>query len=552
MKATAVVRISLLIVAALGSIAAVAQTLPHFQHIVLVIQENRTPDNLFGASPSRTPCGGEYEFEQGVDIQDGGYDLYSKTVRCLTSERLATCWGVNHGPSDWNTQADIQLGSPGMDKACFNNLFTPGPGCAAPPACPQYTFVQKSDVQPYFDIAMNYGFANYMFATNQGPSMPAHQFLFSGTSAPTPPGDVNNYYLDFVADNGNFGGDSGGFNPPAGCRDVARNFPTLVDYTGIQLGLQYGSCYDHPTLTDQLERHNPPITWRYYAANFGTIWTAPNAIYHLCYLANTPEGAPCNSPDWFQNMSFENTAGISIPVLNDIANCQLQQVSWVTPDERWSDHAGGGGRENSNGNDGGPSYVASIVDAIGTSPCSDNVNGQNYSYWKDTAIFIVWDDWGGWYDHVAPPKVMRSSDQQHDCDFNGESWGCGYVYGFRVPLLVVSAYTPSGYVSGAYPNPGMTDKKYVHDFGSILRFIENNFALNYIDFPNPYYADYNAPDNVNGNLPLSDFFTISPSSPRNFVYISPSASYPSTFFTGYFANHPAELPIGPDGGADED
>jgi phospholipase C len=80
---------------------------------------------------------------------------------------------------------------------------------------------------------------------------------------------------------------------------------------------------------------------------------------------------------------------------------------------------------------------------------------------KNTAIFITWDDWGGWYDHV-PPSILPQP--QGD-----------YQYGFRVPLLVVSAYTPRNYVDNAR-----------HDFGSILRFIEHNFgieegALNFAD-----------------------------------------------------------------------
>ena len=67
---------------------------------------------------------------------------------------------------------------------------------------------------------------------------------------------------------------------------------------------------------------------------------------------------------------------------------------------------------------GGPSWVAAIVNAIGNSP-----------YWSNTAIIIVWDDWGGWYDHVPPPPRLA----------DGTKWGAGYVYGFRVPLIVVSA-----------------------------------------------------------------------------------------------------------------
>ncbi len=76
-------------------------------------------------------------------------------------------------------------------------------------------------------------------------------------------------------------------------------------------------------------------------------------------------------------------------VLTDIANGQLAQVSWVIPDGTHSDHA-----ESNDGS--GPSWVASIVNAIGNSP-----------YWANTAIIITWDDWGGWYDHVAPEGHQR-------------------------------------------------------------------------------------------------------------------------------------------------
>jgi len=92
---------------------------------------------------------------------------------------------------------------------------------------------------------------------------------------------------------------------------------------------------------------------------------------------------------------------------------------------------------------GGPAWVASIVNAVGQSRCG---------YWKDTAVVITWDDWGGWYDHVKPPVLPGN---QGD-----------YQLGFRVPLMVVSARTKPGTVVN-------TDL----DFGSVLRFVEENFGL---------------------------------------------------------------------------
>jgi phospholipase C len=166
---------------------------------------------------------------------------------------------------------------------------------------------------------------------------------------------------------------------------------------------------------------------------------------------------------WVKNVILRNTQ-----ILTDIGGGKLAGVSWVIPTGQASDHAGM--------NEGsGPSWVASIVNAIGTS-----------SYWSDTAIIITWDDWGGWYDHVPPPHVIN----------DGTSWGSGYVYGFRVPLIVVSPYAKSAYVSHTQ-----------HDFGSILKFVEVTFGL-----PSLGYADVAADD-------LSDCFNFS-QTPLQFQRIS--------------------------------
>jgi phospholipase C len=144
--------------------------------------------------------------------------------------------------------------------------------------------------------------------------------------------------------------------------------------------------------------------------------------------------------------------GSGAQIITDISNKQLAAVSWVIPTGSASDHAAG--------NDGsGPSWVASIVNAIGQSP-----------YWGNTAIIVTWDDWGGWYDHVPPPNIRDS-----------------YEYGLRVPLIVMSAYAKPAYVSHV-----------THDFGSILKFTETVFDLGEID-PAVGYADSHSDD-------LSDCF----------------------------------------------
>jgi phospholipase C len=156
------------------------------------------------------------------------------------------------------------------------------------------------------------------------------------------------------------------------------------------------------------------------------IWSAFDAIKKVRY-----------SSEWQTNVTKGNLFFFS-----DIRKNRLRAVSWITPDALNSDHpsefkhppCGRGGPPA----DTGPSWVASIVNAIGQSP-----------YWSSTAIVILWDDWGGFYDHVPPPAPR--------------SWQGGP--GFRVPMLIVAPYVKT-HVDHT-----------IYEFGSILRFVENNWNL---------------------------------------------------------------------------
>jgi len=378
-----------------------------FQHIVFVIQENRTPDNIFGSDPN---------FEPGVDIATSGLNSKGATVP-LTPVALADCYDLGHGHSSF------EAGYNGGAMNGFDKIGTDSASGCVPGPNPEFRYVDNSTgtVQPYFDLATQYGFANRMFQTNQGPSFPAHQFLLSGTSAPTTNSDL------FAAENP--------LGDNAGCISAPSAYVYFIDPAGVESSTGF-PCFDHPTLVDLLEPAG--LTWRYYAVPaYSYAWNAPLAISALCNPQVSAGGVPaCAGSEW------ENVTMNPATVLTDIKNCNLANVAWVTPTGQNSDHA----RSNTGG---GPSWVASIVNAVGTSSCG---------YWQNTAILITWDDWGGWYDHVPPPRIGQS---------NG--WGVSYVYGFRVPLVVVSAYTPAGYVSNTN-----------HDFGSMLRFVETNFGLSLI------------------------------------------------------------------------
>jgi len=390
------------------------------QHVVVIFQENRTPDDLFQDSVL---------IGRGADIAQQGKNSSGQVIT-LVSIDLGTTgsnpqnYDLGHSNSDF-----VAMYAGGkMDGA---DLVSCEPAAECPPNAhpnPQFKYVIQSDVAPYFAMAEQYTFGDRMFQTNQGPSFPAHQFIYGGTSAPTATSTL------FASENP---------AQPAGCIAASSTTVTMINAAGSETAQppEY-PCFEHQTLSDLLDAKG--VTWRYYTPSAGSIWTAPDAIQHVCQPQTISGVLTCTGPDW--------TGSVVIPewqVLEDIGNGQLAQVSWVIPDGFHSDHA--------LINDGsGPSWVASIVNAIGNSP-----------YWANTAIIITWDDWGGWYDHVAP-KVVD----------DGVSWGSGYVYGFRVPLIVVSPYAKAKYISHT-----------THDFGSILKFIETTYNLPSLGFADAYADD---------------------------------------------------------------
>jgi phospholipase C len=175
------------------------------------------------------------------------------------------------------------------------------------------------------------------------------------------------------------------------------------------------ACFDNQTLGDELDAAG--LSWRYYASKLNTqgdVWSAYQAINHIY-----------NGPDWGADVVSPQSQ-----FLNDIGNGQLAAVTWITPTFADSDHGGDGSKT-------GPSWVTSLVNAVGSSP-----------FWSSSAIFIIWDDWGGWYDPVPPMYV----------DYDG--------FGFRIPMVIVSPYARQGYVSHA-----------LYETASIPRFIEDTFGL---------------------------------------------------------------------------
>ena len=384
-----------------------------FSHIVVLVQENRTPDNLFQGlcGPQGNLCPNPY------DLQNYGFNHRGQKV-LLKESPLGGHTDPFHNHPDFLDLCDFdprtqQCRMDGADKI-YCSGEPKGVSCS-------FQYVNPSDIQPYLILVQQYGWANYMFSTSQGGSFPGHQFLFGGTSAPSAADDAAGIFGDqVVPDRG-----------ACGCTASKTTYVRLITPDGND---KTYPCFEHKTIPDILPSD---VTWRFYTSNgLRGMWTAPNAIKHICQ-PNQPYGGKCVGTEYVDNVD-----GQAADVLRDIANCNLRSVSWVVPTGQNSDHPG------FTANTGGPSWIASIVNAIGTSTNCDN----NTGYWNDTAIIVTWDDFGGFYDHVGPPILPIP-----EGDFQ---------LGARVPLLVISAYTPVNYIDNNQ-----------QDFGSILRFIEQNFGI---------------------------------------------------------------------------
>jgi len=423
------------------------------KHVVLIIQENRTPDNLFHTVltyPGIIP--GKYDLaSSGLALVNG-----QDQVVQLTSTPLGIDYDLSHSHVAFESMWD----NGAMDGA---NLVVDNCGPHATDCKDHgegqflgYRYVQASDIDPYLQMVAQYGWANYMFQTNQGPSFDAHQILFSGTSAQTADDDASGV---LVAGNpgqptgGKYVGmyDTGCLSPEGevGVLISPQSAPLTYDFYNDPLGT---FCFTHASMADLLDAAQ--ISWKYYAQGStdnpypndpsktgynpaGYIFTAPNSFYDICEPDYTQNPPVCTSSEYTTNIDLTPA-----DVLTDVANCNLASEAWVTPTDLDADHAG------TVNDTGGPSWVASVVNAIGNATTCD----QGAGYWSDTVIFVTWDDWGGWFDHVAP--TILSGPQGDD------------EIGFRVPFLVLSAYTPQGYVSNLR-----------YEFGSVLRFMEGVYNI---------------------------------------------------------------------------
>jgi phospholipase C len=389
------------------------------QHVVLMIQENRTFNNLFAGFPGAT--GSKTGLELVPNPSGTGY--IQKTIN-LAKVPLTDHHNPAHVYSAFLTGWD----NGAMD--AFNRIKATKNGL--PEGKLPYQYVDPATIAPYWTIADQWGLADEMFQTQGSDSFAAHQDLIRGGTC------ISSIYSCANPSSSTISLIDSPTNKPWGC-DAPPGTKTTVINGNLQVlkaqgpfpcskdFADYGSS-GYATLRDLLDAKT--ISWRYYTPNVtgrgagGALWNAFDVIAPVRYGQEWTDGH-ISSPE--------------TNIFTDIQNGTLPAMSWVIPKGPNSDHPGYLSKDT------GPSWIASVVNAVG-----------NSQYWDSTAVIIVWDDWGGFYDPVAPPTPRD--------DQGGP--------GLRVPMLVVSPYIQIGTGSqGGYVSHT------VYEFGSVIRFIEDTFNL---------------------------------------------------------------------------
>jgi len=318
---------------------------------------------------------------KGATTQSYGYDTHGDKI-ALHPQSIASNWDIDHSANGFF--------------AAYNNGALNGwnneYACCGQPQNFAYAYAPKNETKLYWDMAKQYVLADQFFQSNIDGSFIAHQYAIAAYA---------NHEVNFP---NSWWGCQGGPYDTVQTLNQDRSYGPNVPV-----------CEDYPTIGDEMDAALLP--WRFYTYPYdddGGLWNAYSAVNHIY-----------NGPD-YQNDVIENANQFG----SDVVNGKLADVTWITPTFENSDHAG----FNSSG---GPSWVASLVDAVGES-----------KFWDSPAIFIIWDDWGGWFDPVAPPYL----------DYDG--------LGFRIPMIAISAYAKKGYVSHVQ-----------YESSSVLRFMEENFGL---------------------------------------------------------------------------
>jgi phospholipase C len=385
--------------------AALAELRSKIQHVVIILQENRSFDNYFGTYPGA----------DGIPMQNG-----IPTV-CAPDPQVNDCVKPFHSATDRDQDAphfavdavqDIDGGK--MDGFIIQHIAALKTQCSglidllctnlgAQPNVMGYH--DAREIPNYWTYAQQFVLQDHMFSPAATWSLPAHLYTVSGWSATC--SDPKN---------------------PMSCTSELGDpdhFLTNKDLDTSTPG------YAWTDLTYLLYKAN--VSWAYYLnQGFQPDCDDTGQAINCTPLPQTV-GVPeiWNPLPDFQTVHQDNQLGNIQDEKNfysDVQKNALPAVSWIVPNITDSEHAPSSIST-------GQAYVTRIINTIMQSP-----------YWDSTAILLAWDDWGGFYDHVVPPKV----------DANG--------YGLRVPAMVISAYAKKGVIDHQ-----------VLSFDAYLKFIEDDF-----------------------------------------------------------------------------
>jgi phospholipase C len=398
------------------------------QHIVFIVQENRSFNNLFMGYP-------------GAKTADKGRISNGQVVK-LQPVSLAYQYVIDHSAYAMFSACHAPPGDlPGTH--CQMNGFDQEGNFGGPQGVqyPEYVYAPRKDTKPYWDMAHEWVLGDHMFQSHLDESFVSHQYIIAAQAG----GAVDLPY--------------GLWGCPGGKSDEVPVLNQQRQISGYET-----PCWDYTTLGDELD--NASLTWKFYTSKYGSPssgdgswWSSYQAVNHIY-----------NGPDWKNDIVTPQKQ-----FLKDVPDGKLANFTWITPVCNDSDHVNCGGGY-------GPSWVAAIVNAVGQS-----------KFWDSTAIFVMWDDWGGLYDPVKPPFE----------DYDG--------VGFRVPLLVISPYAKQNYVSHVQ-----------YETTSVLRFAEDLWGL-----PQMAAADKRA------NSPAADCFDFN-QAPRKFKKIR------APKYRGFFMQQPMD------------
>ncbi len=367
------------------------------KHVVVIMQENRSYDSYFGAFP-----GGN-----GIPARNG-----EPTV-CSPDPATGKCVKPYHDPTDVNgggphsqAAADADLAGGRMNgfqaaarigaKGCGPNANKDDPNCSQSAVPDVMGYHDAREIPNYWQYAQHYVLDDRMFEPNRSWSFAAHLYMVSGWSATCQTlGDPTSCHSEI--------------DHPAGSRQLNREMFGPADlYPTVH--------FDYTDLTYLL--HKAGVSWRYYIET-GLEADCPNDQVTCAPQPQTENGLATFAPDiWnplpeFTTVNQDGQTG-NVQNVSDLYTAartgSLPAVSWVVPNQADSEHAPGKVSA-------GQAYVTGLIDTIMRGPD-----------WDSTAIFLSWDDWGGFYDHVAPPNVDA------------------YGYGLRVPAIVISPYAKQGCV----------------------------------------------------------------------------------------------------------